>query len=126
MVKVLQQNTWIDDKKLLKSCVQARAEQDNMNYPAYGMWTADFVLRKNESRTFLGKYLNEPHIPWRHKMREMMAIAGMHSGSQMACKNGRTPLKEISNECFPTTRSISPAPRALRRTAEIGHMCIRS
>jgi len=26
MVKVLHQNTWIDDRKLLKSCVQARAE----------------------------------------------------------------------------------------------------
>ena len=36
-------------------------------------------------------------------------------------KNGRTPLKEISNECFHTTGSISPAPRALRKTAEIGH-----
>ena len=27
MVKVLQQNTWIDDRKFLKSCVRARAEQ---------------------------------------------------------------------------------------------------
>jgi len=35
MVKVLQQNIWIDDRKFLKSCVKARAEQDNMNHPAY-------------------------------------------------------------------------------------------
>jgi len=42
MVKVLQQNTWIDDRKLLKSCVRARAEQGNINHPAYGTWTADF------------------------------------------------------------------------------------
>ena len=27
MVKVLQQNTWIDDRKFLKSCVQAGVEQ---------------------------------------------------------------------------------------------------
>jgi len=27
MVKVLQQNTWIDDKQFLKSCVRARVEQ---------------------------------------------------------------------------------------------------
>jgi len=42
MVKVLQQNTWIDDRKFLKSCVRARAEQGNINHPAYGTWTADF------------------------------------------------------------------------------------
>ena len=77
MVKVLQQNTWIDDRKYLKSCVRARAEQGNINHPAYGTWTADFMLRQNESRAFLGKYLNDPHVPWRHKRREMMAIAGI-------------------------------------------------
>ena len=75
MVKVLQQNTWIDDRKFLKSCVRARAEQGNMNHPAYGTWTADFMLRQNESRAFLGKYLNDPHVPWRHKRQKMMAIA---------------------------------------------------
>jgi len=60
MVKVLQQNTWIDNRKFLqsKSCVRARAEQGNINHPAYGTWTADFMLRQNESRAFLGKYLN--------------------------------------------------------------------
>jgi len=31
MVKVLQQNTWIDDRKFLKSCVRARADQDNIS-----------------------------------------------------------------------------------------------
>jgi len=31
MVKVLQQNIWIDDRKLLKSCVRARAEQGNIS-----------------------------------------------------------------------------------------------
>ena len=67
MVKVLQQNTGIDDRKFLKSCVRARAEQDNIIHPAYGTWTADFMLLQNESRAFLGKYLNNPHVPWRHK-----------------------------------------------------------
>jgi len=54
MVKVLQQNTWIDDRTFLKSYVRARAEQGNINHPAYGTWTADFMLRQNESRAFLG------------------------------------------------------------------------
>jgi len=77
MVKVLQQNTWIDDRKFLKSYVQARAELDNINHPAYGTWTADFKLRQNKIRAFLGKYLtrNDPRVPWRHKRREMKAIA---------------------------------------------------
>jgi len=57
--------------------VRARAEQGNINHLAYGTWTADFMLRQNESRAFLGKYLNNPRVPWRHKRREMMAIAGI-------------------------------------------------
>ena len=77
MVKVLQQNTWIDVKTFLKSCVRARAEQDNINHPAHGTWTADFMLRQNESRVFLGKYLNDPRVPWTHKRSEIMAIAGI-------------------------------------------------
>jgi len=77
MVKVLQQNTSIDDRKFLKSCVRARAEQGKSNHPAYSTWTADFMIRQNESRAFLGKYLNDPRVPWRHKRREMMAIAGI-------------------------------------------------
>jgi len=76
MVKVLQLNTWIDDRKFLKSCVRDRAEQDNINHPAYGTWMADFMLQQNESRAFLGKYLNDPCVPWRHKRQEMMSIAG--------------------------------------------------
>jgi len=77
MVKVLQQNTWIDDRKFLKSCVRAWAEQGNINHPAYGTCTADLMLRQNQSRVFLGKYLNDPRVPWRHKRREMMAFAGI-------------------------------------------------
>jgi len=77
MVKVLLQNTWIDDRKFLKSCVRAKAEQENVNHPAYGTWTTDFMLRQNESKVFLGKYLHDPRVPWRHKRQETMAIAGI-------------------------------------------------
>jgi len=63
MVKVLQQNTWIDDRKFLKSCVRAGAEQGNINHPAYNTWTRDFMLRQNESIAFLGKLLNDPCVP---------------------------------------------------------------
>jgi len=56
MLKVLQQNTWIDDIKFMKSYVQAKAEQGNINQPAYGTWTTDCMLWQNESRAF-------SHIP---------------------------------------------------------------
>jgi len=75
MVKVLKQHIWIDDRKFSKWCVRARAEKDNFNYPPYGTWTADFMLRQNESRAFLGKYLNNPRVSWRHKRREMRTVA---------------------------------------------------
>jgi len=67
----------IDDRKLLKSCARAKAEQDNINHSAYGTWTADYMLLQNESRAFLGKCLNDPRVPWRHENRELMAIAGI-------------------------------------------------
>jgi len=34
------------------------------------------MLQQNASRAFLGKYLNDPHVSWRHKRLEMMTIAG--------------------------------------------------
>jgi len=40
MVKVLQQNTWIDDTKFLKSGVRARQHQSEQWHSAYGTWTA--------------------------------------------------------------------------------------
>ena len=67
----------------MKSCVQARAEQDNINHPAYGTWTADFKLQQNESRAFLEKYLKKPRVPWRHKKK-----------SQSKSESEREPAKE--------------------------------
>jgi len=87
MVKGLQHNTLIDDRKLLRSCVRAKAEQDNINHSAYGIWTADFMLLQNESRAFLGKYLNDPCVPWRHEKQRNDDNSRDNSGSQMACKN---------------------------------------
>jgi len=86
MVKVLQQNTWIDDRKFLKSCVRARAEQGNINHPAYGTWTADSMLQQNESKAFLGKDLNDLCVPWRHRRREMMAIADIIPVAKLLAK----------------------------------------
>jgi len=48
MLKILPHNTCIDDRKFLKSSARTRAEQDNINHPAYSTWTADFMLRQNE------------------------------------------------------------------------------
>ena len=44
--------------------MRARAEQDNINHPAYGTWTADFMLRRNESRAFLWKSLRAAAPEW--------------------------------------------------------------
>jgi len=86
MVKVLQQNTWIDDRFFLKSCLRARAEQDNINHPAYGTWTADLMLRQNESRAFLGKYLTlNSHAWWRLHKAGVVSITSSTKG----CQEGR-------------------------------------
>jgi len=69
--KVLQQSNWIDDEKILRSCVRARAEQNNITLH---MARGRHVTQQNESRAFLWKHLNDPRVPWRHKRREMITI----------------------------------------------------
>jgi len=58
----------IDDRKFLKSCVRAWAEQGNINHPAYGTWTASYYGKMKAERfrevfelweVNLRKYLNE-------------------------------------------------------------------
>ena len=115
MVKVLQQTTWIDDRKFLKSCLQARAEQNNINHPAYGTWMADFMLWKNASRAFLRKYLNDPHIPWIHKRQEMMAIAGITPVAKRLAKIKRRSdvgcrlCKRAREQCGASTENLQAA-----------------
>ena len=128
MVKVLQQNTQIDDRKFWKSCLRARAEEGNINYPAYSTWMADFILRQNESRAILGKYLNDLRVPWRHKRREMMVIAGIIPvAKQLAkikqqldvgcrlCKRARQPLNAVRapNICRKRRIGMSIVPSAM-------------
>jgi len=64
-----------DPDLLLYDIEDCTHKQRYENHPAYGTWTADFMLQKNESRAFLSKYLNDPRVPWRHKRREMIVIA---------------------------------------------------
>jgi len=94
MVEVLQQNTWIDDRNFLKSCVRAIAEQDNINYSAlYGTWTGDFMLRQKNSKVFLGKYSKDPgpRVPWRHKRRHHFIWRHLHASMQAA----QTPASKL-------------------------------
>jgi len=86
LVKFLKQNNWIDDRKFLRSCVQARAEKDNINHPAYGTWTADFILRQNANRVIVGLFERPVRLLETYEAK----IDGNrrdHSGRQMACKN---------------------------------------
>jgi len=64
-------------QKILEIMYASYGRVRQINHPAYGTWTADFMFRKNEGRAFLGKFPNDPRVPWRHKKREMMAIAGI-------------------------------------------------
>jgi len=84
---LMTENSW-------PSCVRARAEQGNINHPAYGTWTADFMWRQNKSRAFVGKYLNDPCVPWRRKRREIMAIAGTIPVAKWLAK-----IKQQSDVC---------------------------
>ena len=49
MAKVLQQNTWIHDRKFLKSCVRARSEQISITlHMARGRQTSCYGIMKAE------------------------------------------------------------------------------
>jgi len=42
-----------------------------------GIWVADILLRQNEGKLMLGKYLGDKKIPWRQRRHLGMALAGM-------------------------------------------------
>jgi len=118
-VKVLQQNTWIDDRKFLKSCVRARAEQGNINNPAYGTWTADFMLRQNESKSVLREEVSR--AKWR------MLKKCLHE-----TRFARRPVERLP---YPTltgghqvciTRKGDPALRLLTNCGQENHLCASS
>ena len=50
------------------------------------------MLRKNKNRSFLGKYLNDPHVPCNHKRREMMAIARSILVAKWLAKSNGDPM----------------------------------
>ena len=74
MVKVLQQNTWIDDRKFLKSCVRAEAEQGNTNQtPHHTLQRRQDRVRHHTSsstlRSVLGREYRRPALPLPSKPR---------------------------------------------------------
>ena len=81
MAKVLQQNTWIDDRKFLKSCVQARAELDNINYH-----DGRLHVMEKWKRIALRKVFEQPALPLETKKARNDGNCKDHSGSQMACQ----------------------------------------
>jgi len=49
--------------EILEIRLRARAEQGNINHPAYGTWTADCMLRQNESTSVLREVFERPARP---------------------------------------------------------------
>ena len=81
MVKVSQHNTWIDDRKFLKSFVRARAEQGNINHPAYG------TLARGQQTSCYGKMKAEQSV-----LREAFERRHLYGSMQAA----QTPASTLS------------------------------
>jgi len=59
---------------LEKTCVRKSKANKGIQRPLYGKWVADFMLRQDEGRYILGKYLSNKQIPWRSRMQIGMAL----------------------------------------------------
>ena len=84
MIKVLQQNTWID-RKFLTSCVRARAQQYDINlHTARGRQTS-FCCKIKQS--VLRKVFERPARPLETQKTKNDGNCKNHSRSQMVCQN---------------------------------------
>ena len=54
LLEILQEDKWKNDKDFEKTCVRKRTADKNIQHPLYGTWVADFMLRPDEGRIFLG------------------------------------------------------------------------
>ena len=92
--------------------MRARIEQDNIDHPEYGAWTADCILRQNESRACVGNHLNDPRVPQKHKRREMMVIAGIVPSAKWLAKIKRRSdvgcrlCKKAREQCGASTNNL--------------------
>jgi len=56
--------------------------------PFFGTWVADFMLRHDEGKFMLGKYLSDKKNPWRWR-RLGMAVAGIAPTASFLTKIGK-------------------------------------
>ena len=77
LLEILQKDTWKDNMDFEKTCVRKRRSDKNIQQPLHGTWVADFMLRSDEGRFILGKYLSNKQIPWKCRSRLGMAVAGV-------------------------------------------------
>ena len=69
LLEILQEDTWKNDKDFEKTCVRKRRADKNIQQPLFGTWVADFMLRPDEGRFDLGKFLSNKKIPWKRRRR---------------------------------------------------------
>ena len=73
LFKILQEDTWKNDKDFEKNCIKKRRADKTIQHLLYGTWVADFMLRPDEGRFGLGKYLSNKQISWKRRRRLGMA-----------------------------------------------------
>jgi len=76
MVTAVQHGTWIDEEGFKKICIREKKKRGDINQPFYGTWVTDFMLRQDEGRFMLGKYLSDKKIPWERRRQLGVAVAG--------------------------------------------------
>ena len=113
-LKILQEDTWKNDKDFEKTCVRKRRADKTIQHPLYGTWVADFMLRWDEGRFIPGKYLSNKQVPWKRRRRLRMAVAGFHTNRELAEKN-----RQAANSRMQTLQtSAGVLRRKYSRTAE--------
>ena len=98
LLELLQEDTWKNDKDFEKTCARKRRADKNIQHPLYGTWVADFMLRPDEGRFFLGKCLSNKQIPWKRRRRLGIAVADVTATGSW--------LKKLIDVAFITSQKV--------------------
>jgi len=79
----------MDGEGFKYTCIKEKEKRGGIHQPLYGTWMADFMLRQDEGRFMLGKYLSDIKIPWQRKRPLEMAVAGNTPTANLLTKIGK-------------------------------------
>jgi len=117
----------MDEEGFKKTSIREKKKRGVIHQPFYGIWVADFMLRKDAGRIMLWKYLSDKKIPLRRRRRLGVVVAGnmptasfltkigkMQSAGCWLCKIAREARGESTDGLVDETHTVTSTVQAAK------------